>query len=329
MTAQSVIPKSNIKKFKTAAFALVGIISFCVFFFETPVIIERMKKGLALCSGVLIPTLFPFMVLSELLMISGIDRMLSKILGNILEKIFMIPRCATSAFILGLLCGFPVGTVIAYSLYDKGKISNDELLHLLLFCNIQSSAFIINTVGLSMLGSKNAGLILYASQIIALIVTGAAYPRIFPPKKSSIDLKISDKVSHEGLTLRFTRSIKSSVLSVLSICGFVLFFSVLCGIAFDLGKRLNIPYSITLILCSALEMSCGCLEVSETLHGAAALYGCTAVLGFSGISMHFQIMSLCKNTRVKYGRFFAVKIFSAAIAVIAAVILNFIFKIFV
>ncbi len=323
------IPKIKIRRARIILFSLVGIIAFFIFFFETPVIIERMISTLSLCARVLIPTLFPFMVLSELILISGLDRLLDKIFGGALEKIFKLPASASSALILGLLCGFPVGTTISYSLYEKGKISYDVLIHLLLICNIQSSAFIINTVGLSMLGDKRAGFLLYASQIISLLVTGIVYPRIFHiDRVKNTSINLSESGDRHGIALKFTRSIKNSVISMLGICGFVLFFSVLCGIAFDIASRLNIPDIFTLTVCAALEMSCGCLEISRHLCGASALYACASVLAFSGMSLHFQIMSLCKSTHIKYARFFAVKIFSAIIASAAALLLNLIFKIF-
>ncbi len=331
MTSANILHKkiqSN-RKIKKLLIALCGIFAFSVFFMETSVILDRMQSGLVLCSRVIIPSLFPYMVLSELLLFSGIDRLFEKSAGGLFEKIFSLPKCASSAFVLGILCGFPVGSKISYSLYEKGKITNDELVHLLLFCNIQSSAFIINTVGISLLKSRSAGIFLFVSQIISLTLTGIIYPKLFPYKKrTNYRATNLTQSKRESVASTFTQSVKSSVLGILCICGFVLFFSVLCGIVIDVGAKLNIPQAATLLVCSALEMSCGCVEIAGALNPNAAFFICAIVLGFSGISLHFQIMSLCHKAEIKYGRFFIFKLLSALIAGICAIILNLNFKIF-
>lgn len=329
MTTQKTNLKNrSILRIKYLFIAIISASAFLIFFYETPVIIEQMKSGLLLCSRVLIPSLFPFMVLSELLIYSKIDLLFEKALGNLFEKIFRVPKCGISALILGLICGFPIGTRISFSLYDQGKINEDELCHLLSFSNIQSSAFIINTVGVSLLGNKNAGIILLISQALSLIICGIIYPRIFV-KSTSIPYANSYRhIRCEPMAIRITQAVKGSVLGILNICGFVLFFYVLCGITFDIGMRINLPNGILLTLCSMLEMSCGCVKAA-TLPAKHAFFVCALTLGFSGFCMHLQMLSLCKDAKIKYGRFFLSKILSATIAGIFAVTFNLIFKIFV
>ncbi len=327
MTAQNVKVKASVK---TLAISALSAFAFVIFFIEAPVIIERMKSGLVLCGNVIIPSLFPFMVLSEILILARIDRLFEMLLGGLFEKLFGVSRSACSALILGLLCGFPVGTKIAYSLYEKGSISRDELSHLLAFCNIQSSAFIINTVGISLLSSRRAGVFLYVSQIISLIAVGIIYPKLFPRDRQA-PLRSAQETppKKRGFAAAFTGAVKSSVSGILSVCGFVLFFYVLCGIIIDIGGKLDLPAAIPLLITSMLEMSCGCVESAHALTPDKAFYACAMILGFSGISLHFQITSLCADAQIKYGRFFIIKIITAILAGAVAVAFNFIFKIFV
>lgn len=329
ISAKSISARSKKSMAKTLLISFFCVVAFVVFFIESPIIIERMKSGLNICAKTIIPSLFPYMVLSEVLISSGLDRLFDKTVGGAFEKIFKLPRRASSAFFLGLLCGFPVGTKISYSLYEKGKITNSELFHLLLISNIQSSAFIINTVGISLLGSKNAGVILYLSQIIALTVIGILYPRFYPTGSDPSIIQIKEiRQERKGIALTFTSSVKSSTLGILIICGFVLFFYVLCGIMLDLGEKLGDLSIIALAISSMLEMSCGCIETAGALTSKYALLACSMILGFSGISLHFQIMSLCPDAKIKYGRFFVFKILSSIIAGICTVLLNLIFNIF-
>ena len=178
MTAQSIDYKHSKIKLKSAIITLATACAFAIFFVEADVIIERMKSGLELVGGVIIPTLFPYMVLSEIIILSGIGDLIERMLGDAFSRIFNLPKCCSSAFILGILCGFPVGTKIAYSLYEKGKITDAELLRLLMFCNIQSISFIVNTVGGSLLGSRSAGIALYVTQVISAIIVGLILSKI-------------------------------------------------------------------------------------------------------------------------------------------------------
>ncbi len=329
MTAQKALGDRIIfKRIRVGAIAVLGLILFAVFFVETPVIIQSAKESLVICGSVIIPSLFPFMVLSELLLLFRIDRLFDKLFGKIFERIFKAPREAISAFVLGMICGFPVGTRLSYSLYEKGKISNDELLHLLLFCNIQSTAFIINTVGATLLESRRAGVFIYLSQIVALVIVGILYPRIFKIKKSTENTEISTKNMRLSLAVKLTRSVVGSVTGILSICGFLVFFSVLCGICFDITEKLQIPRVIPLALSSVLEMSCGCIRAAQCLPPHQAFIFSSMTLAFSGLSLHFQIFSLCKEAKINYGRFLIFKICAAVIAGVCTASFDFIFKIF-
>ena len=329
MTVQKALKKhKDIKRIRAVAIAVLGLILFCIFFIETPVIIKSARDSLLICGKTIIPSLFPFMVLSELILLFRIDKLFDKLFGKPFEKIFKAPREAISAFVLGILCGFPVGTKLSYSLYEKGKISNDELLHLLLFCNIPSTAFIINTVGISLLGSRRAGVFIYISQIIALAVVGIAYPRILIIKKTTIEAPSTLKSSHTPLAARLTQSVSGAVMGILSICGFLIFFSVLCGILYDISEKLRLCAALPLTLSSILEMSNGCIRASQSLPNNKAFILSATILAFSGLSLHFQIFSLCKGVKIKYSIFLVSKLCAAVVAGACATIFDLFFKIF-
>ena len=78
--------------------------------------VEQVKTGLQLCGQVIIPSLFPFLVLSELFLLCDIDRYAAQILDFPMRKLFRLPGDAGSALILGGLCGYPVGARIAAAL---------------------------------------------------------------------------------------------------------------------------------------------------------------------------------------------------------------------
>ena len=122
--------------------------------------VEYMGRGLTLCAKTVIPSLFPFMVITELLVSSGAGEALGRLFSGIMRRIFGISGAGASALFLGSMCGFPVGARTAVSLYDKGVISKSECQHLLTFTCNPSSAFLITAVGVSLYDSRALGVTL-------------------------------------------------------------------------------------------------------------------------------------------------------------------------
>ena len=146
MTANKTIYKKSISFSQFIAAAMVCF-AFALFFRNSQIALDYIKNGLLLCANTIIPSLFPFMVLSEIAISAGIGDLLAKYLRAPMSRLFGISGEGACAFLLGILCGFPVGAKSAVSLYDKGKISKQECEKLLSICNIPSMSFVVNIVG--------------------------------------------------------------------------------------------------------------------------------------------------------------------------------------
>ena len=99
-----------------------------LFFFlvNASLAIEGVKQGLHLCLETVFPALFPFLVLSELILSSGIGITLGKLLSPIFNRLFGISQAGSGALVLGTLCGQPVASCAAVSLYEKNVITKKE-----------------------------------------------------------------------------------------------------------------------------------------------------------------------------------------------------------
>ena len=101
---------------------------FCLFLIlrNPDVAIEYITSGLRLCAVTVIPSLFPFLVLSELIVSGGIGRLLLRPVSGLLAGLFRLPPDGCCAILLGMFCGFPVGARAAVSAYDAGRLTRDE-----------------------------------------------------------------------------------------------------------------------------------------------------------------------------------------------------------
>ena len=104
------------------------------------------EDGLLLWFNTVFPTLFPFMLISGLMMAGGGLDVISAIFGKALGRIFAVSGSGAFAVLTGFLCGYPMGAKAAADLMRSGRITKSEGQYLLSFCNNTSPAFIINFV---------------------------------------------------------------------------------------------------------------------------------------------------------------------------------------
>ena len=105
------------------------------------------KDGLTLCFNVIVPSLFPFFVLSSLVVDLGLAAWLGRAMEGVMRPLFRVSGSCASAVALGFIGGYPVGARTALQLYEQGLCSKPEAERLLAFCNNSGPAFILGVVG--------------------------------------------------------------------------------------------------------------------------------------------------------------------------------------
>lgn len=103
-------------------------------------------QGLYQWATRMVPTLFPFMMISSIMIYSGIDTELGRMLNILLKKIYKYTSYGLYAVFMGFLCGFPMGAKVVSELFDSGKINKNEANSLLSFCNNIGPAYFIGII---------------------------------------------------------------------------------------------------------------------------------------------------------------------------------------
>ena len=124
--------KNRLAGFSGAAFLLFGLFLLILLLINAEFAMNGIKQGLSLCTETLFPSLFPFLVLSELLVTRQAGEVLGRAFSYPVSALFGLSGSGATALLLGMLCGFPVGTTTAVALYNKGEISHEELKRLLM-----------------------------------------------------------------------------------------------------------------------------------------------------------------------------------------------------
>lgn len=287
-------------------------------------VIQSAGYALQLCAGLILPTLFPFFVVSILLNRLGIPAWLGSLLSPSLGKLFRVSGAGISALLIGLTGGYPMGAAYIADMLDSGHIDSDEAEHLLCFCNNSGPAFILSAIGTGVFGSAKVGLMLYLVHICAALITGLLIRRRIKPRPEN-----AVHIESMSFSAAFPAAVRQAVVSALNVCGFVVCFTVLAGIL-DAGGLvsslcgfLSSKTDLELHWCRALFM--GFLELGS---GAGAMQGLSpsplnlalaaAMLGWGGLSVHFQTMALLSESKAKGALHTAGRLMSASISAVLA-----------
>ncbi len=311
--------------FGQVGFCLMSTFCFVLVLRNSDAAIEYMGRGLTLCARTVIPSLFPFMVISELLVSSGAGEAFGRLFSRIMRRVFGLSGAGVSAVFLGSMCGFPVGARTAASLLDRNMISKAECEHLLTFTNNPSSAFLITAVGVSLFGNRRLGVILYATVLgtsflvgflARFFLRGKGQPDPHPHYPSGL---------HPGGVEMFTNAVSGAATGMLTVCAYVIFFSAITGALGCMvnsgGKGLGeVGYTL---LSGFLEMTGGISEASGLSAREPAIVLTAAMAGWSGLSVHCQVMTLCAGRGLSFRPYLLAK---AAQGILCAAVMTVILR---
>lgn len=188
------------------------------------------RGGLATCGEVIIPSLFPFFVLSAAVSELGIPQRLARRLAEPMSRLFGVSGAGASALVLGVLGGYPLGAASAADMAGRGVITPEECSRLLGFCNNSGSAFLVGAAGVGVFGSVRAGMALYACHVAAAVTSGVLMRGAHTaPAAAAPDVP-------EVRPGALARAVTASVKNILNVCGFVVIFSAVCS-ALDASDR--------------------------------------------------------------------------------------------
>lgn len=228
------------------------------------------KYGLIICARVLIPSLFPFAV-PVLFLIN------TELFNNSKHKLDLV-------YFLSLLGGYPIGAKIIAEISSKRIISKDTASKMIIYCINAGPAFIVLAVGKGILNNIKIGYILLFSHIISSVILWL----ILRPKtiiKGSYNKSVSP-------TENLVQSIYNASNATISICAFVVFFSVI-------NEYLRMFGAQKLLLIT---------EVTTASTTTDNIFIISFLLGFAGISIWAQIFHILECIPVSLIKFLSVRI---------------------
>ena len=127
--------KENAKTMKRFLLSLVIITLIFVIFMFPQETMTYAATGLTLWFDNMVPALFPFMVISSLIIRLDIAPYIVSFLHPVLKLLFRTDLYCEYAIVMGFLCGFPMGAIVIGDLLKEEKITQPQADYLLSFCN--------------------------------------------------------------------------------------------------------------------------------------------------------------------------------------------------
>lgn len=221
------------------------------------------KNGLTLWATCVVPSLFPFFVITNLLSHTKVVSFTGKLLDKFMRPLFNVPGIGGFVFVMGLISGYPVGAKVVSDFRQEDLVTKDEGERMLAFTNNSGPLFIISSVGISLFGDTTTGLLLLCTHVLACITVGIILGKFSKKSDEEFRAKIifsqrnsthfienslhnkttnrnnsvsnfsaskSQNVTFKNLGEVLGSSINNSISTILMIGGFVVIFSVIISI---------------------------------------------------------------------------------------------------
>jgi len=304
------------KKYSSLLICMITIFFLSQFFIYTEEIIKAFFDATKLWFYNLVPTIFPFFIISDILNNYHLIDYISKIFGKVISVLFKLPKECAYPFFMSMMSGFPGNSKFVKELLDDKIICNKQASKLLTFTHFSNPLFIISTIGITFLGNKKIGIIILICHFLTSVIVGLLFRNIYFLKENKIKQK-------ERITLSFIPLLKSSITNTVNtlflIYGIIIFFFILTTI---INLNFNFtPFNQT-ILNGLLEMTSGLKYVSE-INYSITVKAClsTFFISFGGFAIHMQIMSILSDYKINYFIYFLSRILQASIATILVYII--------
>lgn len=287
---------------------------------ESESILKAVSFSLNIWKTSIFPSLFPFFVLSEIMVKYGFVEFIGTILKKVMNKLFKINGKAAFVFVMSIMSGNPANAKYTRELYQNGDLNEYEATKILCFSCFANPLFILGTVSLLFLNNKKVGLLILLCHYIGNIIIGLFLRNYHPSnQKEKTGLKTAINAMHEkriSNTNTFgqivTNSLTSSINTLLLILGVMTMCLVLTTI---IDNNINIGSILQSILNGSIEMTQGLKYIStEPIPLKLKCILSVMILSFGGLSVHMQIVGILSDTKIKYLPFLCCRIIHSIIS---------------
>ena len=287
---------------------------------ESQSIIDSVSFSLSIWKNNIFPSLFPFFVLSEIMVKYGMTEFIGNLLNPIMTKLFKIKPAAAFVLVMSLISGNPANAKYTRELYLNGDLNQNEATKILCFSCFANPLFILGTVALLFLNNKEVGILILLCHYIGNFIIGLCLRNYYPSENvnTKISLKKAINEAHQKISNKedfgkiITGSLLNSINTLLLILGVMTMCLVITTI---IDNNINLNSVLQSLLNGSIEMTQGLKYISlEAIPLKLKCVLSVMILSFGGLSVHMQITSILSDTKIKYLPFLLSRIIHSLIS---------------
>lgn len=309
--------------------AIIILFAFLIILFPLPSF-EGAKDGLLLWFNTVLPTLLPFMIISNLIINTGIANILGKFLYPIFRGFFRLSPNACYPVLIGFLSGIPVSAKAISDLVNSNELDVNEGQYILSFSNNPSPIFIMTYIAVSQLHMPSVRFHLLLINYISGILAALIYFKLIPLIKNIFSKNYYVTIQELKLPLSqgktsikfdfsiFDTAIMDSFEVITKVGAYIILFSIPARII--LASNFISSY-IKFFSISLLEITTGISHISSNFDNInIKIVLIAAITAFGGLSALAQTNSVINNSRLSIVIYFKNKIIHMLIATILAIL---------
>ena len=283
-------------------------------------VFDGASEGLLLWFQIVLPTLFPFMLITNLLMTSGGLSFTAGILRRPLSRIFGVSGNGSFAVLAGFLCGYPMGAKVTADLLRTNRITREEGQYLLSFCNNTSPVFIINFIVWKTLDKDSLLFPTLVVLIAAPLLLSFPFRKFYLKKNMKAFPELTGTGTGQSGRVDFSlvdSCMMNSFESIVNVGGYIILFSVILALLAQSGQNSPLFTALTAIL----EVTNGILIIHRSVPSLCLSWPLIIGLtSFGGLCSIAQTQCMLQDTGLKISHYFIQKLAAAAAASLLAVI---------
>ncbi len=289
---------------------LIQIFLFVIFLsllFTPNLILDEVSSAINVFINVLFPSIFPFYLISNILINYNFCETLNKYFKGITNFLFHTSNASSFVIIMSMFSGFPSGSKYIVDLYRKNILNIDQANFLITFTHFSNPLFVIAVTTPIFHNIKISYLILFC-HILSNIIIGIITRPKEKEKKTNIELKITDSFS----TI-LSNSIISSLKLLAIILGNTCFFFIVTRL---ITNYINLPPVFKVLINGFFDITKGTNLLSSLNSDIFKAIITLTFLGFGGLNIHMQVLNIISDTKIKYSNFLLGRISQIGISMV-------------
>lgn len=288
---------------------------------ESKAVMEAVLFSFQIWKNNIFPSLFPFFLLSELLIQYGFVEFLGELLKPVMNRIFRISNQAAFIFVMSIISGFPSNAKYTKALLEEHKINEKEATKILTFTHFSNPLFILGTVSITFLGNREVGFLILFCHYITNLILGLLFRNYYPSPKTNCRVSIRKAITNMTLArqkkkvsfpLILTNALNHTIQTLLFILGVTTTFLIITTL---INQHITLSTFHQSILNGFFEMTQG-LKYVSLLNIPLKIKGILTVmiLSFGGLSVHMQLIGILSKSKIRYFPYFTARVLHATIA---------------